>query len=125
MIESKYILDILEGIIEGEPYTELLRMQISYLSIKEYEYTGTGVFVDFNYSPDIYKFIVENPTAVILDGLYIYSPELTEGIESAGGVALLRVKEGVIDYLEIWYYSSDARKDLDHYTLVQEWMKYR
>ena len=58
MIESKYILDILEGIIEGESYSDSLKSQIECLTVRDCEYTDAGVFVHFNHSEAITKFKV-------------------------------------------------------------------
>lgn len=118
MIESKYISDILYSIIEGESYTDLLKEQITYLSIRDCKYTDVGVFVHFNSSEEITKFRIANFIS-FLGFVIIKSPEL----DSAGAEAVLFFKDGVIDFLEIYCIVGEyPHKDLDEYTLIQDWI---
>ena len=47
MITSKYILDILDLILDGYHSADLLKNQIPYLLEKNREHTGVGVYIYF------------------------------------------------------------------------------
>ena len=120
MIKSKFILDILELLLDG-PTVELsmLRKQIPFINEEEREYTGFGVFVGFTYdSEKIKDYLIENSSIHVYDGVYINSEELNED----GAEGILHLKDGLINYLEIWCFSGIyPEKDLSTYILTQEW----
>jgi len=117
MIKSKYIKDILEKIIETESDHDLLRSQLDYLEIKNYEYTWTGLFVHFEKKNGIETF--KGVDDKVLNGLIIKSQELELGAE-----ATLFIKGGLIDYLEIWSHSGNYPKhEIKEYKLTQGWIE--
>jgi hypothetical protein len=115
MISSKYILDILDLLLDGDANGKALRPQIDYLTGAEYDYTGVGLFVKFFTSKGIenLKFTEDR---LILDGVTITSTEL-----GSGASATIFINNGFIDYLELWSYDGEyPRKELGSYTLKQE-----
>ena len=87
------------------------------MKIKEYEYTGTGLFVHFERQKEIEAFKIINDK--ILNGLFIKSIELELGAE-----AILFVKRGIIDYLEIWSHSGNYPKfEITKYELIDGWIE--
>lgn len=115
MISSKYILAILDLLLDGDEYGKALRPQIDYLTDVEYDYTGVGVFVKFHTARGIEGF-KHAEDRLILDGVTITSTEL--GI---GASATLFMSKGVVDYLELWSYDGEyPRRELSNYTIKQE-----
>jgi hypothetical protein len=116
MIDSKYISDILEKIIETENDHDLLKSQLEYMVIQDYKYTWTGLFVHFEKQNKIETFKVTEDK--ILNGLIIKSPELELDAE-----ATLFIKDGIIDYLEIWSHSGKyPNHEIQEYKLIQGWI---
>jgi len=116
MISSRFILEILELLLDGDEAGKALGPQVDYLIDAEYDYTGVGVFVTFHTSSgiEIYKFPEDK---VILDGVSIASTEL--GVY--GACAIVFVSNGFVDTLEIFSYDGEyPRRDLSDYTLKQE-----
>lgn len=119
MITSAFVLDILKltldfGLADTD-YKKLLD-QIHFLSIESYEYTGGGVFIGFRHFPGIEEYRI-NQDKLILNGVEIKSPELDIGAEST-----LFVKDGLMDYLEIWNYGEVyPETDLKKYLIRQAW----
>lgn len=115
MITSKFILTILDLILDTSEQEELLRQQIPFLSVTEdVEYTGVGAFYGFTSG-----IVIDNPNpgSYSLDGLKISSPELQSEAE-----AILHITDGMISYLEIWSLGGDYPKtELTKYKLVQAW----
>lgn len=116
MLNSKFVNDILDLLLDSDEEGKTVRPQLNYLSESSFEYTGSGVFINFLKEEGIvkYKAIKNN---LVLDGVTIKSPEL---LDSAS--AILFFKEGIIDYLEI--FSSDGNYpeiELSNYLLTQEW----
>jgi hypothetical protein len=115
MISSKYILNILELLLDGDEAGKALRSQINFLTDVEYEYTGVGLYVTFQSTDGIENWKYKEDK-IILDGVSITSTEL--GI---GASATVFVSNGVIDYLEIWSYDGEyPKRELSNYTLKQE-----
>lgn len=117
MIQSKFISDILDLLLDGDNDGNALRNQIQFLDDIKYDYTGVGLFVTFSYSDEIIEFRLTNNTTVT-NGVEIKSSDL-----AAGADVTLFIKNGIIDYLEIW--SKDGNypnKELTNYTLTQVWI---
>ena len=115
MISSKFILDILDLLLDGDEAGKAIRPQVDYLTDAEYTYTGVGVLVSFNTSTGIenYKYSEDK---VILDCVSITSTEL-----GVGASAIVFVSNGVVSTLEIWSYDGEyPRRELSDYTLKQE-----
>jgi len=116
MISSKFILDILDLLLDGDEAGKTLRPQIDYLTDAKYNYTGVGVFVTFLSSTGIENYRYPEDK-VVLDGVSITSTEL--GI--LGASTILFVSNGVLDTLEIFSYDGGyPRRELSDYTLKQE-----
>ncbi|WP_419803414.1 hypothetical protein [Mucilaginibacter sp.] len=116
MIKSKYILDILDLLLDGDIEGVAVRPQLQFLTDTEYDYTCSGLFVKFSHLDEIikYKYYMDN---LVLLGVIITTSEYP--IEADGTLFL---KNGIIDYLEIWCYKGDyPKKDLTKYTLIQAW----
>lgn len=116
MINSSYINDILNKLIETESDYDLLKSQIDLLEIKDLEYTCTGLFVHFNRPTLIEKFKISQDK--LLDGLIIKANELEMDAE-----AMLFIENGLIDYLEIWSHSGEyPNHEIMNYELIQGWI---
>jgi hypothetical protein len=116
MIKSKYINDILELILDGDEDGILAKNQLSFITEKDFEYTGGGLIVDFEHSDGILNFEVSNQD-LILNGVLIETKEFP--IEAD---ATLFFKNGIISYLDIWcHYGDYPKQDLTKYTLTQIW----
>lgn len=117
MIKSKYILDILDLLLDGDDLGRSARLQIDFLADVNYNYTAAGLFVGFEHANGIEQYRVKSDKMVI-NGVEIKSIELALGAE-----AMVSINNGVIDYLEIWSYSGDyPTKELSNYTLTQTWV---
>jgi hypothetical protein len=115
MIQSTFILIILDLLLDGDETGKAIRPQIEYLTDVHYDYTGVGVFVKFMVSKEAEKYRYKEDR-VILDGVVIRSPEI-----KIGASATLFINSGLIDYLDIWSYDGEyPRKELSSYTLTQE-----
>jgi hypothetical protein len=116
MIKSRLIKDILDLLSDGDVNGQSIRDQINYLTEQEFTYTGAGLFVSFVHYDGIEKVKIDIKD-LILSGVTIWSSEIRSEAE-----ATVFCKDGLIDYLEIW--SRDGvypRKELETYTLKQEW----
>lgn len=115
MIDSIFISNILKSIIEGETDSDLLKSQLNHLTIEKINYTGNGVFVEFSKDSSIGKYRLTQDC--ILNGLEIKSQEFDLIAE-----AILFIREGLIDYLEIWSKSGIyPNHELKNYELLQTW----
>ena len=116
MIQSKYISDIVELLLDGEDDSVSAKQQLPFITEEKFDYTGTGLFVNFSHSKKITKYKI-SATDLILDGVKIQNTELP--IEAN---AILFFTNGLIDYLEIWCYLGNyPNRDLTKYTLTQIW----
>lgn len=117
MIKSKFIKDILDLLSDGDSFGQSIREQVDYLTEKEYNYTGVGLLVNFCHTDGIEKFKADKEK-LILNGVIIKSKEIELGAE-----ATLFCDNGLIDYLEIWSHDGVyPKKELETYTLTQEWI---
>ena len=128
MIKSKFILDIFDLLFDGDEIGKTLRRQIDYLTEDEYEYTGIGVFVKFAHSDEIKKYSIKSSDIKNIDLTAFNGDEIIEGViirnekEDIEADATVFLKDGIIDYLEIWNRLGDyPDKELDNYILTQEW----
>lgn len=117
MIRSQFILDILDLLLDVEEDALFIKNQIKYLSDNsDYEYTsGAGCFITFSQTntEKIIKYKLDKN--IVFDKVKIES----EGIEAE---AILHLKDGIIDNLEIWAHIGNyPNKELTSYTLSQEW----
>lgn len=116
MIKSKYILDILDLLLDGDDLGRSARLQIDFLTEENYNYTGVGLFVIFDHASGIEQYRIKTENAVI-NGVEIKSAALEIGAE-----AMVSINNGLIDHLEIWSYSGNyPAKELSNYTLTQAW----
>ena len=116
MIESTFISNILQLLIEGNDYEARLKSQLSFLTESSREYTGIGAFVNFDHVDGIIRFKTEQDD-LILDGVKITARELNMDANAS-----LFLKDGIISYLEIWCcFGEYPHMDLTQYTLQQVW----
>ncbi len=116
MIKSKFISDILDLLLDGDALGQNARPQMKFLTDKEYNYTGVGLFVNFGHSDGIEQFRLRTDK-IRINGVEIKSSEFDIGAE-----AMVEITNGLIDYLEIWSYSGEyPKKELTSYTLTQGW----
>ena len=116
MIKSKYILDILNLLLDGDDEGLSTRNQMPFLTEDNFEYTGSGLFVGFSYSEDIFNHKIAK-SDLILNGVKITTTEFP--IEAD---ATLFFRNGLIDNLEIWCYLGEyPQQELTKYTLKQVW----
>lgn len=118
MIKSQFIKDILDLLLDCDGAGLALRPQIDFLEEKEYDYTGVGLFVYFNFIEGIQAIKYQDDPGFI-DGVNIWSTALNE--YAYAGVFC---KEGIIDSLEIFAWAGDYPKgELTDYIMRQEWGK--
>ncbi len=116
MIKSKFIIDILDLLLDGDDDGLKLRHQLDYLTDENYNYTGTGLFVTFSHNDNISKKRIQKDKFV-LNGLLIKSSDLEIGAD-----ATIFITNGIIDYLEIWSQSGNyPMSELTDYVLTQDW----
>jgi hypothetical protein len=116
MIKSKFVLDILDLMLDGDVDGLTARPQMKYLTDEEYEYTGGGLFVSFTHSAEILQYKTSKDNLILM-GVKITTLEFP--IEAD---ATLFFKNGIIDYLEVWCYLGDyPGRELTKYTLTQYW----
>jgi hypothetical protein len=114
MIGSTFILNILDLLLNDDELGIAIRPQIDHVTDAVYNYTGVGLYVTFECDEKIVRSVGEEQ--IILDGVTITSPELNIGASAA-----LFLKEGIINYLNIWSFDGEyPRKELSTYTLKQE-----
>jgi hypothetical protein len=117
MIQSHFIIDLLDLLVEGDKDELLLRKQIPHLTEETYHYTGSGLMLSFGHSEAINAFALTADTTVI-DGIIVESTVLHEAADAA-----IFIKDGLIDYLELWSRSgSYPESELPDYILTQAWI---
>ena len=129
MIQSKYILDILDLTFDKFEYEDLLRQQILFLTEEKREHTGVGIYVYFISDKEIENFkiptdktlsfdIDRNPTE-ILDGVEINNEKLKVLANTA-----VHLTNGFIKYVEIWNKNGEdyPLEELTSYELTQCWL---
>lgn len=116
MIKSKFILDILDLLLDGDNDGLMIRQQLDHIIDENYNYTGSGLFVKFSNSDSISTKRIQKDT-LVLNGVLIESSELEIGAD-----ATVFITNGIIDYLEIWSQSGDyPKRELTDYILTQVW----
>ena len=129
MIQSQYILDILEIAFDDHPSANLLQKQVPFLTIAKIDHTGIGAFIHFNPGNQIeqYKlatststnFDIESCTTEMISGIEIRNPKM--GILAD---ATVHLKNGIIDHLEIFNKSGEVYVEIEpkNYELHQTWL---
>lgn len=116
MINSKFILDILDLLLDGDNDGFMLRHQLDDLTDDNYNYTGSGLFVTFSHNDNILAKRIHSDD-LLLNGILIKSSELEIGAECS-----IFISNGIIDYLEIWSHSGNyPKRELKDYVLTQNW----
>ena len=127
MISSKYILDIFDLLFDDINIGKTLRQQIPYLTDTEYEYTGVGVFIYFSHDIDINKYQIQSNNSnskvlLVADDTNISGVTIKDDKNNVYADATVFIKDGYINYLEIWNKIGDyPKKDLETYIMKQEW----
>ena len=126
MIQSQYILDIFDLTFDKHTFGDLLRNQISFLTLKEIDHTGIGAFIHFKADIGVEKFKldtsnsknfdIEGNTIELIDGIQISNPNLLILAD-----AVVHLKNGIIDHLEIWNKSGEdyVAEEPKYYELEQ------
>jgi hypothetical protein len=115
MIKSKFISGIVDLTLDGDDIGHV-RHQKDYLVEKDFEFTGVGLFVNFAHLEGINNFKSENEK-LIIDGPTIASNEL-----KIGASVTMFFKDGLVNYIDIWSFDGNFPiKELETYTLTQEW----
>jgi hypothetical protein len=116
MIKSKFIIDILDLLLDGDDDGLILRHQLDYLTDENYNYTGNGLFVTFSHNDSVSKKRIKKDN-LVLNGVLIKSSDLEIGADSK-----VFITKGIIDYIEIWSQSGDyPKRELTDYVLSQAW----
>ena len=116
MINSKFITDILELLLDGDKEGLKSKLQFDYLTESDYNYTDSGLFLSFKHQNGIENYKIDK-TDLILNGVKIESKQLTSGAD-----AIIFFKNGLIDYLEIWSNDNNYPSyELSNYKLTQNW----
>jgi hypothetical protein len=114
MIKSEFVSNIVELTVEGEKFEDILFEQIRYLTEKEVEHTGVGLYVYFKYEPEIEKYRLTKLQLTDLFGGFAQRLEKFELINSEINVladTTIHFSNGLIDCLEIWNKLGDYPKE--------------
>jgi hypothetical protein len=124
LIQSQYILDIFELAFDDHPFSDLLKNQISFLTLTETNHTGIGAFIYFKANNEIERFRLDtsnskdfdiegNPIEMVT-GVEIKNPDLLILAD-----ATVHLKKGLIDHLEIWNKCAEdyVKTQPEHYEL--------
>ncbi|MHA4847353.1 hypothetical protein ACX0G7_24530 [Flavitalea antarctica] len=129
MIQSKYILDILDLTFDGLEYEDLLRKQVPFLSIKHEEHTGIGLFISFLFEPGIepyrtptdkiFNTDIDGNRTEMLNGVEIINQELNVLAD-----ATVHLTNGTIDCIEIFNKNGEVypSSELQAYELTRAWV---
>jgi hypothetical protein len=113
MIKSELISEIIELTLEGEKYEDLLFDQIKYLTEKEEEHTGVGLYVYLKQDLGIEKYRLTESQLIELFNNHNHQLEKFELINSALNVkadTTVHLSNGLIDSIEIWNKIGDYPK---------------
>ncbi|MBC6491547.1 hypothetical protein ACFSQD_19565 [Flavihumibacter stibioxidans] len=129
MIQSKYILDILDLTFDGLDFEDSLRKQIPFLSEKHEEHTGIGLIIDFLVEPGIELYRSSADKAQNLD-TQGNRTEMLNGVEIKNeelkvlADATVHLTNGIIDCVEILNKNGEMYplKELQEYELTQLWL---
>lgn len=128
MIQSQYILDILDLTFDDHKASELLRKQVDYLTVNDIEHTGIGIFINFTADLGVQDYKIKRE-------LLLNSTDNPETLEMVNGLeiinesqniladATVHLENGVISCLEIWNKGGDnyPLTEPEHYELNQTW----
>ncbi len=129
MIQSKYILDILDLILDEVEFEDKLRQQIPFLSEREKEHTGVGLYVHFNSDKEIAKYKIPTDSAQNID-IEGNPTEMITGVEIKNeklnilADATVHLRNGLIDNVEIWNKTA-ANYPIEEpstYEMTQAWL---
>lgn len=97
---------LIEALLKGnDPILKTLRQQIESLTVEKRDFTGVGFFTHLGTDESVPR--VKPPDIVIRDVLF----EI-KGLES-GAMAMLFVREGIIDFLEVVTFYGDWPDDAE------------
>jgi len=116
MINSKFILDILDLILDEEK-TKILRKQIDFLNVSKIEHTGIGMFI--NFENNFHETKLQNFSDQVLNGVEILNEK-----QNVLAAVILYVKNGKIEKLEIFNKNGFdfPQEYLDEYLITQTWI---
>lgn len=129
MIQSQYILDIFDLTFDDHKAGDLLRKQVDFLTITETEHTGVGLFITFSADPSVKDYKAKRELLVNeADNKEIL--EMVDGVEIKNesqnilADAIVHLKEGIIDCLEIWNKNGENYPvvEPENYELTQTWL---
>jgi hypothetical protein len=129
MIQSKYILDILDLTFDEFESEDLLRKQIPFLTEKEREHTGVGLHIYFLGDKEIETFKIPTDKALNFD-IERNPTEMLNGVEVKNeklkvlADATVHLTNGLIDCIEIWNKNGEEYplEELTDYELTQSWL---
>jgi hypothetical protein len=125
MIQSQFIRDIFQLSIHEDAYGDKFRHQVACLTESEYEYTGSGVFIFFKQDPEIAKWTIsEDEVMDILEhaeeSQLFCIMEIENKKDRIEAEPIIRMKEGLIDSIEIWNRRGDyPRRELEFYEMYR------
>ena len=116
MISSKFIVDILNLMLDDETLDESLFRQIKFLKDIESVYTNVGVFI--NFKNEIEEEFLKIGMNLTFDGVEIQNDE-----QNILADAILQVKDGIICQLEIFNKNGFdfPKEEIENYVLTQNW----
>lgn len=116
MISSKFIVDILDLMLDDETLDESLCKQIAFLTDIETVYTEVGIFI--NFKNEIEEEFLKIGMNLTLDGVEIQNDE-----QNILADAILQVKDGIICQLEIFNKNGFdfPKEEIENYVLTQNW----
>ncbi len=113
MIESKYILDILDLAVDEYVAEHRLRKQIDCLTLRDTEHTGIGLYINFTPDNKIKAIKIEiGESTEVLTG-----HEIKVDSENIVADAIVHLKDGIINYLELFNKNGEAYRQLNLYIM--------
>lgn len=114
MIDSPFIKDLLDLLLEDIEEETVLREQMKFLHEGEHEHTGSGLFIGFTPGDEALKH--RSKEDYVLHGVKIKLPGLVHEADAS-----LFIYEGLIDYIELTAHGQDyPGSEPTVYTLTQQ-----
>jgi len=119
MIESKFIVDIIQATIAGEKYEEQIANQVQHLEEVEYEHMDTGLILFLDPLSDIKPLTDQQLHETFGEADHeLMKLELIEETFKIHADVSVHFTNGIIDRIEIWNKSGDyPEHDLESWEL--------
>ena len=103
---SQFESDVMNAIIKGNSEEDILRIQLASAEVAKRDYTGVGLYVDFNITETVPTLSNEDRHIDAFPNLALQHPDL----EACAG-AILWISNGKISTLELYTFDGDWPED--------------